>query len=822
MISRWTNKILAPVMLVVLLMISGCSSVTNPEQGQVSQFFFLSQDSTVGQSFYSIYEGLAGFQVYADPVTPGTGEIVMRLRKDPGSSTDLAVSKIPVNAFNQPGYLTFSFNPQAGSQEQVYYALFEIVGDGEIHLHGGPGDAYLEGALYQNGVPAEDAQLAFQLTYGRRGFITSSITWLFEWSWILAVGFLLFVVPGMALSTFLLKDPQNLSWIEKFGISAGLSLAIYPVIILWTSLVGLRLGSLYAYLPIVFGLAALTLHAARRIQLKTQPAAFFRLHLPRPDITFSLPEAAFVVLAALIVFTRFWVVRAIDIPMFGDSYHHTLIARLMVDNGGLFNSWLPFSELSTLTYHFGFHSLIAVFHWITGYDLPQSTLYVGQLVNILAVLCLYPLAVKMGRSRWAGVVAVLAAGLLSPMPMYYTNWGRYTQLAGQVILPALFFLLLVLLSQKKNQIALILLSTLAFAGLALTHYRLLVYAVIFLAVLFLFNLKKHSIKNMLVKSTWIGVGAGVLFVPWFYHVFSGRLLTILGNQLTAPAQSAGSWVDDNSFSNLAYYFPPLLLILALMALAVGLWKRDIYPAIIGFWLFLVLLVTNPHWLNLPGSGALTNFALLIFIYFPASILLGAASAWLINAFALSSWLQKSSILRKTAASTLFLMIVVLGFWGAQQRLSDLRPEAYAMATQPDIRAAEWIKLNTNTDSHFLVNSFFAYGDSMIVGADAGWWLPLLANRTTTVPPMNYGSEVGPFPNFLSWINQLSREVAQKGISDPEVYSMLVDRGITHVYIGQRQGRVNNPGFILEPAELLASEYYEVVYHQDRVWVFQLK
>jgi hypothetical protein len=145
-----------------------------------------------------------------------------------------------------------------------------------------------------------------------------------------------------------------------------------------------------------------------------------------------------------------------------------------------------------------------------------------------------------------------------------------------------------------------------------------------------------------------------------------------------------------------------------------------------------------------------------------------------------------------------------------------------MATQPDIRAAEWIKLNTNTDSHFLVNSFFAYGDSMIVGADAGWWLPLLANRTTTVPPMNYGSEVGPFPNFLSWINQLSREVAQKGISDPEVYSMLVDRGITHVYIGQRQGRVNNPGFILEPAELLASEYYEVVYHQDRVWVFQLK
>jgi hypothetical protein len=34
------------------------------------------------------------------------------------------------------------------------------------------------------------------------------------------------------------------------------------------------------------------------------------------------------------------------------------------------------------------------------------------------------------------VLAVLAAGLLTPMPMYYVNRGRYTQLAGQVVLPA--------------------------------------------------------------------------------------------------------------------------------------------------------------------------------------------------------------------------------------------------------------------------------------------------------------------------------------------------------------------------------------------------
>src|SRR4030066_2372836 len=62
-------------------------------------------------------------------------------------------------------------------------------------------------------------------------------------------------------------------------------------------------------------------------------------------------------------------------------------------------------------------------------------LWTGQLLNILAIISLYPLAYKITKNRWAGVLAILVAGLLSPMPMSYVNWGRYTQLAGQVILP---------------------------------------------------------------------------------------------------------------------------------------------------------------------------------------------------------------------------------------------------------------------------------------------------------------------------------------------------------------------------------------------------
>jgi hypothetical protein len=52
--------------------------------------------------------------------------------------------------------------------------------------------------------------------------------------------------------------------------------------------------------------------------------------------------------------------------------------------------------------------------------------------------------------------------------------------------------------------------------------------------------------------------------------------------------------------------------------------------------------------------------------------------------------------------------------------------------------------------------------------------------------------------------------------------MLRERGVTHVYIGQRQGRLNydGPG-ILEPRQLLASPHFRPVYHEDRVWVFEV-
>ena len=121
-----------------------------------------------------------------------------------------------------------------------------------------------------------------------------------------------------------------------------------------------------------------------------------------------------------------------------------------------------------------------------------------------------------------------------------------------------------------------------------------------------------------------------------------------------------------------------------------------------------------------------------------------------------------------------------------------------------------------------MNAFPAYGGALVAGSDAGWWLPILAHRRTNLPPLNYGNEQGPNADYRLWVNALPADMASKGVDDPSVLSELHARGLTYVYIGNRDGRVNNAaGPHLEGEQFSASSHYRLVYREDRVWIFEI-
>ena len=170
---------------------------------------------------------------------------------------------------------------------------------------------------------------------------------------------------------------------------------------------------------------------------------------------------------------------------------------------------------------------------------------------------------------------------------------------------------------------------------------------------------------------------------------------------------------------------------------------------------------------------------------------------------------------------LLALLTLVAVFGARTRINDLRVADSSLVTRPDIRAVTWIKDNLPENSNMLVNSFFAYGGSAVAGSDGGWWLPLLTRTQSTLPPITYTLEKSPFPGYRQWVNALTAEIQSKGINHPDVLAMLDERRVTHVYIGQQQGLVGYEGPSLSPQEMLASPHYSLIYHQDRVWIFEV-
>jgi hypothetical protein len=468
--------------------------------------------------------------------------------------------------------------------------------------------------------------------------------------------------------------------------------------------------------------------------------------------------------------------------------------------------------LRTFTYHFGFHAAVSVFHWFTGIDIIQVVLWVGQILNGLAVLALYPLAMRICRNRWGGVWAVLLAGLLSPMPMFYVNWGRYTQLAGQVILPAAVIVSWAAFEEPRRDWRLIALAWIAVGGLALTHFRVLIFYILFVVSWILISMRKETWWENLLRLTWVGSGAALLFLPWFIHTFAGNITRIFLRQLSTTRPSA-FMRQHNALGALSFYLAPVWWLTLPIGVGLGLWRRKKAILLTALWWSLLFIATNPELLSLPGTGAITNHALFMAAYIPVALFTGYLMIQLVSPLERWTWIRV----------TLVVVFVGVGLWGVRERMGDLAAPQHALVSIPDLQAMAWIRENTPLEAKFLVNSFFAYGGSVIVGSDGGWWIPLLAGRKNTVPPLNYGSEMGWEPDYLAQVNELARRVQGANMDEPEVLELLRQNGITHIYIGQRQGRVNYNGeAVLRPDELKKSPHYEVVYHRDRVWIFALR
>ena len=792
-----------------LLLLSGCAPMIKNDQPDHTGWLTLGSEHSLGQTFTARYAGLQGIAILLEPETASDVSLELNLYDYDQRDTPLRTAIIHFDTLEPASFQRFNFGNIPLSNQVDYYLRLSLQGTGKMKVGTGPGASYLNGAAYLDDV-AQDQQIVFRLAYSPtiavRGLLLEGMGWLFN----LSIGFLLFVIPGWGVLSMIFPGWRALFWAEKIGLGAGVSLAIYPILILWTNLVGLRLGIFSAWLPILVGIILMFWKFANRSHTLGD--------VRKLSVSNLLCNLATIGVLAIILFTRLWPVRGLDAPMWGDSLQHTIISQLIVDHHGLFTSWEPYAELTSFTYHFGFHSLVAAFHWMTGMEMSQAVLWTGQLVNVLSLLVLVPLANRLGGNRWAGVIALTVAGLLTSIPQIYANWGRYTQLTGQVILVVFVYVCWIFLRDHVDRPPMAGLSAGLLAGLALTHTRILILALTFLLVYFIAYLRTSGFIRLIKPILLISLISLLIFLPWLIRILPGTITQLLVAQVTTPAsQLSASATQAEEFFQYTRLIPTYLWLLSGAALLLGLWRRDKMLLLFCGWWLAVILVGYPHWIGLPGSGIVGGFTVMIAAYIPVGLLVGYGISL---GFELLSSRVPRPHLRSAMSIGFAVLILAAGLASFRLRLNDVQVQESTLFTRGDQHAAEWIAANLPDDSLILVNAFLAYDNAVAVGSDGGWWLPFKARRAVTLPPINYTFETGPAPNYRQQVIEIPAAILEKGISDPEVQSLLDEHGVTHIYLGQQQGSVNYAGPPIQAEQLLALNSYRQIYHEDRVWIFE--
>jgi hypothetical protein len=774
----------------LLLLLPGCASLRDPEtsQEQSGQLAGVA-DAVVplGQSFTTRRPGLDQVTLWAGVHTPGEDGSVpltfeLYVPHEPGPRVSLE------RRVTGDGPLTFSFSPQFDPPGQEY-RVHLLTRSGSLVFYGREEDAYPFGQAL-SGEEAASGDLAFRTTYryGPPAALEDALLLLRQGGLLLALALLL-LGPGWLLLDLLdlhrFFDPG-----ERAAAALGLGLALLPLLMLWSGLAGLRWG--WTGVPVGVFLAA----AAIAWQTLRRPFRF----------RWSWSGLVLLGIFLLALWLRLAMVRDLAAPAWVDSVHHALITRLILINGGFPESYAPYVQAGPAQYHAGFHSGLAAFVWLTRLDLPESLLFYGQVLNAAAAPAAYLFTTTLTRSRPAGLAAALLVAFVTPMPAYYASWGRYTQLAALLILPAALALLRAAWQPGERpdggapgggvRWQALVGAVLALGGLLLVHYRVAAFGALLLAAYALSRvpLSRQGLGGWAVRTAVSGavlaVGAVLVSAPQSLATLAQSVLPALAPERMVQAAP----FSDFSWGYLTAGLGTWSLYLAGVGAALGLLRQPRTVLAVGGWVGLMFILANLGALGLPGGRFVNNTAVQISLFLPIALLGGytLASAldllrapWPAAALSRLPGLPRLDRLRLPLRLAILLAFLVLLAAGGRQLLTLLNPVT-ELFRQGDRQAMAWVRAHIPEQETLLTNPF-SWGYGIYAGADGGAWIPALTGRRSLPPPVLYA--FGPVEDVRR-TSELARAVVARGGDALGLSALMQEEGLQYVYLGARGGPIS--------------------------------
>ncbi|MCB0078567.1 MAG: hypothetical protein KDD73_14230, partial [Anaerolineales bacterium] len=380
----------------------------------------LPTDGALRQTLLPRHDGLSSvaLQLARWQGAADDGAVTLRLFAD---DTLIAEQRWPTAMLSHNQWLTLDFAPQPHSASQQYTVEFRAEG-GPFSVWGSALDVRA-GEFEAMGIDSTVQELAYRTAYRLtprlalaalgRGVATQGPLWL--------LALLVLPLPGLVL---LVAFPRMARWdgAAWAALAVALGLALWPLIWAATHAVGFHWGRTSLLAVLALGWLAVLLRGWQQ-----------RHALPR----LQGHHAALALLLIVAGAVRVLAVRDLAFPPWVDSVRHALITTIIADSGQIPTSYRPWLPIDGVPYHWGFHLLPAMLRQISGRPLPEILLALGQLLNTLAVLAMYGAGWLMTKRRSVALLAAFIVALPALFPAYYLTWGRYTQLAGMLLLPLL-------------------------------------------------------------------------------------------------------------------------------------------------------------------------------------------------------------------------------------------------------------------------------------------------------------------------------------------------------------------------------------------------
>ena len=765
-----------------------------------------------GQTFQSRRPGLNGVELWlgkeADETSTG-GVLTASLYHAPWEDEPLAQTQVGLENVHSLTSVFITIPVQNDPPGQSYYLELQTEST-PLQVFGRQENSYSAGSAYQAGAPI-DADASFRLAYryGIGALVGDLVNWLSK-TYLAIPALIVLILPGWLILSYSSLN-ERYDWGMRVATSIGLSLAIIPILLLWTTFAGLSWNRTSA-IVIAGILLLLTLLRVRKTWLS-----------PREWRLNTIAIGLFTVFVCTLI-VRLIMVRDLSAPPWVDSVHHGMITRLILEQGQLPAEYSPFLEIDTAQYHSGFHSSLALFTWLSGLDIAAAMLLFGQILNALSVFAVCAFTQVLTRDHRAALFAAGITGFLTPMPAYLTSWGRYTQLAGLLILPPALLLFVHAferrgsqpeqadpVNDRKSSLASILLAALALAGLWLTHYR----AAAFLAALMLPLIVYRAWTNWRTGSGvergradlrqlgMILVSAVILTAPWWPATLANLLL---------PKISAWSGVTVDPFADFSWGYLTagagrITLLLAGAGLLWGIVNRQKYAVLLLIWTGILFLAANLGALGLPGAGFVNNTSVEISLFLPISALGGVFLSQVVT------WPRERLPGHRYAIylATSWILFGVLALLGSRALIPILNPTTF-LFREADRPALVWVEDNLPAGEMILINPL-AWGYGLYAGNDGGYWSVPLAGRTSLPPPVLYG--LGNDQSKVEAINGLIGQVIEAAGQPQELWDLLNTHAIHYIFIGVRGGP-------LSPGKLLESGLFEALYQDRDAWVLQIK